>query len=683
MMLGRALSSVAVALSGLCAAAYACESCEHPERNVVLTRNVRRMQPEALNATSRPSAPLEWGQINFLHTTDTHGWLEGHLKEQNYGADWGDYASFVKHMRAKAKAYDVDLLLVDSGDLHDGAGLSDATHPNGLDSNELFEEIDYDVLTPGNHELYEAEVTYEHFYNFSRRYGDRYVSSNVQVYNPVTSEFEYLGVTHRYFTTERGLRIMAFGVLFDFTGNSNASKVIPASEMVNQTWFHDALHCDDPVDLYLLIGHNPARPTISSSTFSTVHKAIRAVKPNTPIQIFGGHNHIRDFAVYDDKCTALGSGRYCETLGWLSMSGVSSDTYTGANEPTGVTNPSRPAVNVTSSNSTAPGSYTNNTGLRYSRRYLDWNRLTFEYHATGSQAKALDTPRGLNITKDIQSFRQSLNLTKLYGCAPQTWCVSCVPFLSEGSIYSLLQDAVSTVVVNETRKENARVLTLNTGSVRFDLPKGPFTFDDSFIVSPFDNAFQYISDVPYELAGNVLEILNNGSFFAKRSLETRDFGFYNPSLESSADACTDPGVFHSHSKQKRSLGRIVRRQNTGVTPGYVTKDDFGSDGDDTVHSAIPSYENPQYFGANGTFPTNGSLPATVDFVFIDFIQQDVLDVLGVLGGSYTEADVQYYLPPTFTTNTYLSVYAQTSSDWQADMPNCPVGLGIGYNETSS
>jgi len=48
----------------------------------VLTRNVRRMQPDASNATTSPRAPLEWGQINFLHTTDTHGWLEGHIKEQ-------------------------------------------------------------------------------------------------------------------------------------------------------------------------------------------------------------------------------------------------------------------------------------------------------------------------------------------------------------------------------------------------------------------------------------------------------------------------------------------------------------------------------------------------------------------------------------------------------------------------
>ena len=75
------------------------------------------MQPEALNATTSPTRPLEWGQLNFLHTTDTHGWLEGHLKEQNYGADWGDFVSFSKHLAQKADSLGVDLLLVDTGEL--------------------------------------------------------------------------------------------------------------------------------------------------------------------------------------------------------------------------------------------------------------------------------------------------------------------------------------------------------------------------------------------------------------------------------------------------------------------------------------------------------------------------------------------------------------------------------------
>jgi 2',3'-cyclic-nucleotide 2'-phosphodiesterase (5'-nucleotidase family) len=74
------------------------------------------MQPDAKSAASLPKTPLDWGQLNFLHTTDTHGWLEGHLKEENYGADWGDFSAFTKHMKAKAKALDVDLLLIDTGE---------------------------------------------------------------------------------------------------------------------------------------------------------------------------------------------------------------------------------------------------------------------------------------------------------------------------------------------------------------------------------------------------------------------------------------------------------------------------------------------------------------------------------------------------------------------------------------
>jgi hypothetical protein len=41
--------------------------------------------------------------------------LEGHIREKNYGADWGDYVSFVKQMRQKARDLDVDLLVVDTG----------------------------------------------------------------------------------------------------------------------------------------------------------------------------------------------------------------------------------------------------------------------------------------------------------------------------------------------------------------------------------------------------------------------------------------------------------------------------------------------------------------------------------------------------------------------------------------
>ncbi|KAF2134698.1 hypothetical protein P153DRAFT_278830 [Dothidotthia symphoricarpi CBS 119687] len=642
------------------------------------------MQPEAQNATSGPKGPLEWGQINFMHTTDTHGWLEGHIKEQNYGADWGDYVSFTKHMKKKADKLGVDLLLVDTGDLHDGAGLSDATTPNGNVSNAIFENVDYDLLTIGNHELYVTEIAYETFGQFAKVYGDKYITSNVQIRNPTTGQFEYIGSKYRYFKTKQGLHVMAFGVLFDFTGNSNVSKVIKAADMVNQTWFREAVNSPKPIDLFVMLGHNPVRTNVSSSTFGTVFSAIRSMRPDVPIQAFGGHTHIRDFVVYDNKATGLESGRYCETLGWLAMTGINAPKYNAKQNPKGVPHPTRSAVPALSSGTTTASVHfptsTSNSSLLYARRYLDWNRLTFAYHAEGSQSYAhFDTEKGLAVTSEITSDRAKLNLTSLYGCAPATYCQYCKPFLAEGNIFGLLQTALATVVVNETRKDIPRIIIINTGSVRFDLAKGPFTYDDSFIVSPFKDAFQYIPNVPYEQASKVLGILNAGPFQKKkRDMTTADFDF-TPVL-ADKDTCLDPPITHSYegmTRRSKQGGRLIRRQSTTPSPGPVTTDDFGTDGDDTIHSRIPNYSQPNDLQANGSFPTDGSVPETVDMVFLDFIASYIVNALNQpdVGGSYSLSQVSYYMDESFTTNSYLPAYAKVA--WQANVPNCPVGTGIG------
>jgi hypothetical protein len=103
---------------------------------------------------------------------------------------------------------------------------------------------------------------------------------------------------------------MAFGVLYDFTGNKPTTRVTPASTMIQQPWFLEAVNNSEPIDLYLIVGQNPVRTRPNArSTLHTVYKAIREMKPEVPIQAFGGHTHLRDFAIYDDKATALESGK--------------------------------------------------------------------------------------------------------------------------------------------------------------------------------------------------------------------------------------------------------------------------------------------------------------------------------------------------------------------------------------
>ncbi|KAI1630645.1 Ser/Thr protein phosphatase family protein [Biscogniauxia mediterranea] len=649
----RSFGPVAAVVTAILPIALACDSCYGPTNHVEHVRHVKRMQSDAINATYGPTRALEWGQLNFLHTTDTHGWLEGHLKEGNYGADWGDFVTFSTHFKHQAGNMGVDILLVDTGDLHDGAGLSDATSPDGEISIKIFDKVDYDLLAIGNHELYLADVAYQALNEISTYWGDKYLTSNVQIINQETGQWQYIGKTQRYFTTEHGLRIMAFGVLFDFTGNTNATKIIPAKTMVTQQWFLDAINSANPIDVFVVLGHNPAR----ESTFQVVFDAIRAVHPDTPIQFFGGHSHIRDFVVYDASSTSLESGRYCETLGWFSMSGFNSENsgYNGIQpNPAGVPNPSRKATE----NSTSP--------FVYSRRYLDWNRRTMEFHAATWYDHNFDYDNGLETTAEIANYRTQLNLGEVYGCVPQDYCLTCAPFNSSNNIFPLLSNALAGAVVNESRKDIARYIISNTGGIRFDMYKGPFTNDDNYIVSPFRDSFLYVAEVPYSLAKTVLDSLNNAGASQKRDLGA---------MPIERDLCVDPLVAPistiSGGRGHASQGflSITRRQVVDLVPGYTTTDDFGIDGDDTVHSAIPYYSIPDFFQGEAGFDEDGSADV-VDVIFVDFIESDVL---AILGSSYSSADVNYYIDANFTSQDYLGLYVKQSDVFQAGLPNCTTG----------
>ena len=60
--------------------AGACSDSDHAHEHA------RRAEPQA--PLTRPSRPLVWGDVNIIHTTDSHGWLLGHQKpsfpEPNY-----------------------------------------------------------------------------------------------------------------------------------------------------------------------------------------------------------------------------------------------------------------------------------------------------------------------------------------------------------------------------------------------------------------------------------------------------------------------------------------------------------------------------------------------------------------------------------------------------------------------
>ncbi|KAI0264244.1 Metallo-dependent phosphatase-like protein [Gloeopeniophorella convolvens] len=557
-----------------------------------------------------PSRPLVWGDVNIIHTTDSHGWLLGHQKtsfpEPNYSGDFGDFASFVAHMKEIALEKDVDLLLVDSGDLHDGTGLTDGFNPGGVDAhdaNKFFDQLPYDVLAIGNHELYVYANTLDMHQNFAPKFPGRYLSSNVNITiagpdgSPVSVP---VGSRSAKFKTRKGRKVTSLGVLFDFTGNDRNTTVQKVEDMVKEQWFAEAIK-EEP-DFFLLVGHMP----VARDNWPTVFSAVRAVHATTPILILGGHTHIRDCLQFDGRSMALESGRYMETVGFLS---VDLD-HRGSNK-----------------------------NLTINRRYLDPNRVTYEFH-THRQNSSFDTALGKEITKGLNGLASQFDLSFLFGMAPQDYTLSRDPITSNNSLLALFSEQVlpTALAINNTRADIPNIIIVNSGELRFDVYSGPFTKNDQLTASPFDDAFLYIPEIPLSVASAVLPALNGEGANEKRGLEVVE----KRAAERYARGDVDERYRRWLAEMDARAGP-ERRAAQNLTLGYVTKDGCPGVGDDTVHTPLPFFDSPDFVSS---VPPALSNDTAIDLVFINFIEDQLLDVLNGLQSTkkYTSADVLSYTP---------------------------------------
>ena len=271
---------------------------------------------------------------------------------------------------------------------------------------------------------------------------------------------------------------------------------------------------------------------IAKDKWPLVFNAVRAVHPTTPIIILGGHTHIRDCNQPDSRSMALESGRYMETVGWLSMS--FDDQYS--------------------------------KNLTFSRRYLDPNRLTYEFH-TGQNDKKFDTKKGKQITQGLQDLAARFNLTDEFGVAPHDFTLSRAPYPSEDSLLSLLisKAAPTALSINNTRANIPRLVIANSGALRFDVYTGPFTKHDQLTASPFADAFLYLPGIPAGVANQILSVLNKQGE-NKRSMDTLE--------EREAYARGEIDMRFNkwlEEMDKRSFG-IEKREAGNLTLGYVTTD---------------------------------------------------------------------------------------------------------------
>ncbi|KAH8816805.1 Metallo-dependent phosphatase-like protein [Xylogone sp. PMI_703] len=573
-------------------------------------------QPTAPSPVAAPMRPLPWGNLNFLQTTDTHGWLAGHLQEAQYSADWGDYISFAERMQEKADQEGVDLIIIDTGDRVDGNGLYDASTPKGRYTYDIIREQHIDVLSTGNHELYKVDTTAREYEQTVPNFKGHYLASNLDYILPDTKEQVPMAQRWRKFTTKnQGIRIVAFGFIFNFALNNENSVVQPVEKTIQEPWFQEAIRED--CDLFLVVGHVSLR----GKEYDAIYKAIRSQNWDTPIQFFGGHSHIRDYKNYDAAAHGLQAGRYMETIGWMSIDGIKGNTT-----------------------KQEPKDGSNTASLKFKRRYIDNNLFGYYYH-TGLNATTFPTEHGKNVSAMIHHGRKALALDYNYGCAPKDFWVNRAPYPSNDSAFTWLETEVfPDMVVNTKRADVPRLAIMNTGGIRFDIFMGAFTRDTTYIVSPFQSKWMYIKDVPYSAAKDLLPLLNSGG----QVLETE--GLSMSQLAPPEQMFSHPDTllpllhesFDSSGSQKL-LG------SPDLIPGYTTTDDAGKDGDDTIHSPIPFYNVPNCIQSRISFPAEGEPdPEKVDLVFIDYLNPFVITAMKFLGQSYKLSDILEYRDESFT-----------------------------------
>ncbi|CBQ68022.1 conserved hypothetical protein [Sporisorium reilianum SRZ2] len=605
---------------------------------------------------------LEWGDLNMLHSTDVHGWFQGHRKlsppEPSYSGDWGDWASFATKMRSKARSEGRDLLLIDTGDLHDGNGIADGFPPYNSDepggkeavdghvSNQIFAMVDYDLLTIGNHELYNYTVARDVYHNFVPQWGGRYMTSNVKIALPhpdaANASYAPIGSLFKTSVTPvQGLKLMSYGILFDFKLAARGIAVQSPQEMVEEEWFDRSLDLarDWGVDAFVVLGHMPVS---GDPGWEAVHGKIRSRFPDTPIAIFGGHTHVRDCRMMDSQTMALESGRYMETIGFMGVKDLQKRKRAGGRGK-----------------------------VKFTRRYIDANARNFAHHLQLRSPRELATKKGTFIRFIMDAIAEAWSLSRLHGVVPQDYYLDRVPYGDKASLLSLLAERVLPSVVRpaeKSRQHKQSLVLINSGSQRFDVYSGPFTRNDQYIVSPFKDRFLYMADVPWGVArqllgglltfkrGAVVEVMQGGTQYSDgdallrygsgfmedifvRWQKSQWFKFLQAEqAEQAAAADGDTGnTTHAplktldelEAEEDDELLKFLHKYDSLDRPslGYRTVDHCAGAGDDTLHSPLPFFPNQPEYVASNPHPLPASDDAVVDVVFVDFMRTLIVELL--------------------------------------------------------
>jgi len=617
-------------------------------RTTVLAAFCSAVYVAARAAIDVPTRPLEWGDVNVLHTTDMHGWIVGHPKiqppEPNYNGTFGDFYSFVQHMRERAEKERKELLLVDSGDRRIGHGLTDRLLPqtvNGQLAFQMYYKMGYDAMVPGNHDLEHAPVVRYTMEKFAPQLGNyTYITSNVRRVNfnqtdggkpkpGQEDKRQFLGSPYRSWKTKQKRRVTAYGVVYNIPPSRLAKEndkpiisVTPVREMVKEKWFLNTLTYK--TDVFLVLGHVDAERPCDTDGWIHIYDAIREKHPLTPIMMFGGHTHRRYCTRFTSpqsnhawRSMLLQSGRYFNTVGWMS---------------------------------TTLDQNNRNTNLTMTRRYLDNNVRTYKFHSGKESDDDFHTEKGVGMTDRIYGIDRSEGLSQVFGYLTSDYFLDRKWWSPEEkdkeSMFSFYLDAVEHTLVQNKSQTNWMFFS-NWGIIRGDLYRGEFTLGDVYTVCPDGDDFLSVQTT----RGVADKIVHTLQMFKRPSCNLAPIRTSHGQQMFHEEDPRRPQI----SDARGSMEQFILDEEHSI--GLKTLDVCGpegentpdGEGDDTPHTRIPQVnfdeaDLPVYFWRESYKANPIAENDTVTLIFPSYAGRNVPDALKKITGTtnFTASSLKPY-----------------------------------------
>jgi len=433
----------------------------------------------ALALSAVGSTALEFRDVNIFSVTDVHSWIAGGDKQVAPGTPlldgtFGDLTSFVERARTAAAKEGKDVFLIDNGDVIDGTGLSNAADDHCQYLLPLLQQVPFDALNCGNHELY-SNVTLETFKStgYIDSWNGTYLTSNLL--NATTRR--HIGSTSTILVGPvSGIRVLTLGFMYEMAveeGRCTGVDVVPIKNATKAQWFKEALGDGSNFDAILVLSHMDC----DNYLIKHILEGIRAILPDVPVQFIAGHSHERKQLILEGRAAAFEPGNYFNTLGYSSFDLSSSDAA--------------PTDNVT-----------------FYFTDID-TAVDSMVAALGSAAPEgnLTTPDGEKVGEAIAAERQALGLTDVLGCAKQD-------YLEGPDLFNLYVDEIVPSGLFTPPTNSSQWFTQSSGSLRYDIYKGNVTTDDIYKVLPFKDKLYVVRNLLGEELVNLLALLNHDEEFS-------------------------------------------------------------------------------------------------------------------------------------------------------------------------